>query len=101
VFRSLASDATLEDALAAVEAEFGDSPEGRWCRSLFVDPIVCRPKGRRVTNGQHRACALRASGAALCVVDVGDRYVGEPRPGDPWRRAAGDIASFWAKCAGS
>lgn len=101
VFRSLASDAKPEDALAAVEAELGDSPEGRWCCSLFVDPIVCRPKGRSVTNGQHRACALRASGAPVCVVDVGDEYVGEPRPADPWRRAAGDIASFWAKFAGS
>ena len=101
VFRSLANDATLEDALAAVEAELGGSPEGRWCSSLFLDPIVCRPKDRSVTNGQHRACALRASGAPVCVVDVGDEYVSEPRPADPRRRAAGDIASFWAKCAGS
>lgn len=101
VFRSLANDATLEDALAAVEAELGDSPERRWCSSLFLHPIVCRPKDRNVTNGQHRACALRASGAPVCVVDVGDEYVGEPRPADPWRYAAGDIASFWAGCAGS
>jgi len=101
VFRSLANDATLEDAVAAVEAELGESAEGRWCSSLFLDPIVCRPKGRSVTNGQHRACALRASGAPVCVVDVGDEYVGEPRPADPWRRAAGDIAAFWAKYAGS
>lgn len=101
VFRSLANEATLRDALGAVEAELGDSPEGRWCSSLFLDPIVCRPKDASVTNGQHRACALRASGAPLCVVDVGDACVGEPRPADPWRRAAGDIASFWARCAGS
>lgn len=101
VFRSLATDGTLENALAAVEAHLADSSERRWCSSLFVDPIVCRPNGRAVTNGQHRACALRASGARLCVVDVGDAYVGEPRPADPRRRAAGDIAAFWARCAGS
>jgi hypothetical protein len=101
VFRSLADDGTLENVLAAVEDEFGDSVESRWCSSLFLDPIVCRPRGRSVTDGQHRACALRAGGAPLCVVDVGDEYVGEPRPADPRRRAAGDIASFWARYAGS
>lgn len=101
VFRSLTNDATLEDVLTAIEVALGDSDESQWCSSLFLDPIVCRPKEPSVTNGQHRACALRASGAGVCVVDVGDDYVGEPRPADPRRRAMGDIASFWARRAAS
>jgi hypothetical protein len=36
---------------------------------LFVDPIVWGGKSDSVTNGQHRICAIRASGARLCVID--------------------------------
>jgi hypothetical protein len=101
LFRSFAADGTLEDLLAAVEAELGSCPESRWCSSLFLDPIVCSPTDSSVTNGQHRACALRAGGAPLCVVGLDGEYVREPQPTDPWRRAAGDVAAFWARYAGS
>jgi hypothetical protein len=96
VFRSLDSEAELDDAVAAVEEALGDSVEGSWCRSLFVDPISWYPGERSVGNGQHRSCALRASGAPLCVVDVEGAWVDEPVAGDPRRLAAAEVASFWA-----
>jgi hypothetical protein len=98
VLRGLAPDAVLGDAIAAVDQRLGDSPEAKWCRSLFLDPIVCHP-GRALTDGQHRSCALRARGAPLCVV-AGEDWQGiDPVPGDPRRRAAADISAFWASRA--
>jgi hypothetical protein len=95
VLRGLAPDAVLDDAIAAVDKRLGDSAEAKWCRSLFLDPIICHP-GRGVTDGQHRSCGLRASGPPLCVV-AGEDWPGvDPVPVDPRRRAAADIAAFWA-----
>lgn len=101
VLIALGENVTLEGALEAIEKELGNTVEGRWCLSLFDDPIVCRPSGRSVTNGQHRACALRASKASFCVVDVGDAHIQKPRRADPRRRAAAALASFWARQAAS
>jgi hypothetical protein len=39
-----------------------------WLISLFTEPIDWHPGLVTVTNGQHRICALRAAGAAECVV---------------------------------
>jgi hypothetical protein len=36
---------------------------------LFADPIVWGGDAPTVVNGQHRTCAIRASGAAQCVID--------------------------------
>lgn len=36
---------------------------------LFRDPIVWGGNASRVTNGQHRTYAIRASEARLCVID--------------------------------
>jgi hypothetical protein len=95
ILRRLAPDATLDDAIAAVGRRLGDSAEASWCRSLFLDPVICHP-GRSLTDGQHRSCALRASGAPLCVVAGEDRNGIDPVPADPNRRAAADISAFWA-----
>ncbi len=43
-----------------------DSRELYW---LFHDPIAWGGEAPYVTNGQHRICAIRASGARLCVID--------------------------------
>jgi hypothetical protein len=96
VFRELDEQAERLEALEAVHEAFGDSPDGTWCASLFSDPIVWSPDQQSVVNGQHRSCALRASGAELCVVDVGGRYLGNAVPGDPHRRASAEVASYWA-----
>lgn len=99
VFRELGDAAVVDNALEAVDRILGDSPEGRWCASLFRDPIVWPSKHSSVANGQHRSCALRASGAPLCVVDVEDTFIKDPTPGNPWRRAAAEVASYWANQA--
>jgi hypothetical protein len=68
ILRGLDAEAVIEDALAAVEGRLGDSAEAGWCRSLFADPIICHREPVGLTDGQHRSCALRASGAAHFVV---------------------------------
>jgi hypothetical protein len=40
-----------------------------WLASLFRQPIVWRKHSPQVIDGQHRICAVRASGARLCVID--------------------------------
>jgi hypothetical protein len=44
-----------------------------WLESLFFDPIDVA--GGSYTNGQHRGCALRFSGAARAAVVTGDEFV--------------------------
>ena len=46
-----------------------------WLDSLFVDPIDIA--GGSFTNGQHRGCALRFSGAERVALVVGDELLGE------------------------
>lgn len=100
VYRALTPGAALETALTAVGDAIIDPCDLGWCESLFIDPIVWCPGAPNVVNGQHRTCALRASGAGLCIVDVDGRHVGEPIIGEPRRRAAAEIASYWASAAG-
>jgi hypothetical protein len=78
-------------AIAAASAEIVDGVDGRvpgaylgaaagvglpdsdqvWLESLFRDPIILSDDREEYTNGQHRGCALRFSGAdrAAVVVD--------------------------------
>jgi len=45
-----------------------------WLISLFSDPVIIGGDG--YTNGQHRGCALRFSGAKRAVVQIGDESLG-------------------------
>ena len=100
VFEGLAEGAELEEAVTIIHHKLGDSAERGWCEALFADPIICHPGQGSVTDGQHRSCGLRASGADFCVVAVRDGYLHEEsKPGDPRRRAAGEVASFWLRRA--
>lgn len=99
VLDALPQGAEIDDAITAVEEALGDSAEGDWCSSLFTDPIVWHPEQRVVVNGQHRSCALRGSGAPLCIADVVGAYLEEPVAGDPRRRAAAEVASYWIRRA--
>jgi hypothetical protein len=92
-------EATIEDPAPAIRTVLGETVEAAWCESLFSDPIDYRPDSSRLTNGQHRACAARASGAPLCVVDAGELGILESRARDPRRTAAADVAAFWARHA--
>jgi len=48
----------------------GKGTDAAWLASLFWDPIVWRDGQSTVTNGQHRLCAIRASGAQRVIVFV-------------------------------
>jgi hypothetical protein len=68
---------------------------------LFNDPINWSPGEPRLTNGQHRTCALKAAGAPLCAVSTNRRLaIDEPQAGDPRRMAQSTLASFWARRLG-
>jgi hypothetical protein len=49
--------------------------EGEWLVSLFADPIFIG--GGSYTNGQHRGCALRFSGAEKAAIHVDDEFIGD------------------------
>jgi hypothetical protein len=68
-----------------------------WLEPLVDDPIVVI--GERCTNGQHRACPLRFSGATLAVLVSNTEELGEEA--DDWvvatqRIRAGCTSSFSA-----
>jgi hypothetical protein len=46
-----------------------------WLESLFRDPVFIG--GGSYTNGQHRGCALRFSGAERAAVVVGYEFLDE------------------------
>lgn len=48
--------------------------EKRWLRSLFGDPVFIGGGG--YTNGQHRGCALRFSGAERAAIHTSDESLG-------------------------
>ncbi|MDQ6884217.1 MAG: hypothetical protein M3077_08295 [Candidatus Dormibacteraeota bacterium] len=56
--------------LAAAEAVRLPNRDKIWLLSLFYDPIVLSTDGEGYTNGQHRGCALRFSGAERAAVVV-------------------------------
>lgn len=49
--------------------------EKRWLQSLFKDPVTLGES--QYSDGQHRGCALRFSGADRAVVRVRDEFVGQ------------------------
>lgn len=99
VLESLETGATVDDALDAVHGILGESAETPWCTSLFVDPITFERVADSVSDGQHRSCALRVSGADLCVADIGGDARYTPRPSDPRRQAVAEVARFWTTLA--
>ena len=57
---------------AAAQSRLGEDDRG-WLESLFFDPVDIA--GGSYTNGQHRGCALRFSGASRAAVVTGDEFV--------------------------
>jgi hypothetical protein len=96
VLEGLPLEAERDEALAATSGRFEEKLEAEALNSLFTDPIIWSPESDTVTNGQHRSCALKASGAPLCVVDTYGESVPSKSMGDPSDRARADLAAFWA-----
>lgn len=68
----------VQDTAGPYEGEANKRLSGRdriWLASLFYDPIVVSDGS--YTNGQHRGCALRFSGADRAAVVVGDEPTGK------------------------
>lgn len=83
---------------AIVEAGLTDKTAAA-CRSLFTAPISWSVGDHRLTNGQHRTCALRAAGATRCIVDLRDGEPPEVKP-VPIRKAAAEfVAKYWRQRA--
>jgi hypothetical protein len=62
-----------DDYLEAAERSALRDDDRGWLESLFFDPVDIA--GGSYTNGQHRGCALRFSGAAKATVVTGDEFV--------------------------
>lgn len=67
-------------AIRAAADEYAlDPTEQRWLHSIFADPMWWNEDG--YGNGQHRGCALRASGAPQVILAAVDSGTG---PGEVW-----------------
>jgi hypothetical protein len=77
--------ADSEDYIAAANDLHLGPKDKRWLASLFADPIIVIGGG--YTNGQHRACALRFSGAHRAAVVVDTESLGEVP--DDWEYLGG------------
>jgi len=67
--------AEVGDYIDAVDQMEGFDEKHLWLRTLFHDPVDIA--GGEFTNGQHRACALRFSGARSAAMVVEDEYRGD------------------------
>lgn len=67
--------ADSDEYLAATDKKWMRRRDRRWLRSLFFDAIDI--SANAYTNGQHRGCALRFSGAAQAAVVTRDEFVCE------------------------
>lgn len=76
ILDELGPDATNEEYEAAASALELDSVEQCWLVSLFRDPIAVKEM-QEYNNGQHRACALRFSGADRAVVKTDGKSLPE------------------------
>jgi len=77
--------ADAEDYIAAANDSHLGPKDKRWLASLFADPIIVIGGG--YTNGQHRACALRFSGAHRAAAVVDTESLGEVP--DDWEYLGG------------
>jgi hypothetical protein len=96
LLEALPPEAEHDEAIAATSGRFKETLEAEALGSLFTDPIRWSPESTTITNGQHRTCALKASGAPLCVIDTYGESVEVEALGDPSDRARADLAAFWA-----
>jgi hypothetical protein len=65
----------IDDYEREVESSALKEREKGWLASLFGDPVVI--EGESYTNGQHRGCALRFSGARRAAVVIGYETIGQ------------------------
>lgn len=86
-----------EEVLKAADKLLHRSSDRSQLHLLFTDPIAWHPDSTTITNGQHRACALKAANAPLCVALTHNELPGNAAPADPRRRAQRTLAEYWMK----
>ena len=74
VIEAVGLSAATEDYIQTAEGKELDDDDRHWLLSLFTEPIIVI--GGDYTDGQHRACALRFSGAARAAVVVDEKSLG-------------------------
>lgn len=91
----LPPDADREQIANAVSNLLPNGSDQRELLYLFSDPIVWAPGETSIINGQHRSCALRASGAPECAVLTCGDSLYRAVCGDPCRAAQSVLAAYW------
>jgi hypothetical protein len=91
----LPHDADTSEILTAASTLLPSGADLNDLTYLFTDPIAWAPGETSIINGQHRTCALKASGAAECVVVLcGERrYL--PTSVDPLQAGQATLAAYW------
>lgn len=79
IVQNLGPFADMDAISAAAEGYDLEPAERKWLHSLFADPMWWNEDG--YGNGQHRGCALRASGAPQVILAAVDSGTG---PGEVW-----------------
>ncbi len=91
----LPHDADRNTIIATASSLLPSGPDQNELIYLFTDPIVWASGETSIVNGQHRTCALKASGASECaVVLYGERRY-TPTAADPRQAAQATLAAFW------
>jgi hypothetical protein len=95
LLEDLAPDSERHHVFSAAAELLPDGPDRKQLVCLFTDPIVWSPGHTTITNGQHRTCALKASGAPLCAALIRGERLYEAIVGDARRRAQSTLAAHW------
>lgn len=74
IIKALGTQDTVDPYLGEAKKRLSGR-DRTWLESLFYNPIVVT--GGTYTNGQHRGCALRFSGADRAAIVVGDEPTGK------------------------
>lgn len=74
ILEACGDDADINDYMSVAQRSGLGETETGWLESLFNDPVFIG--GGTYTNGQHRGCALRFSGAERAAVHTRDESLG-------------------------
>ncbi len=88
-------NADRDTIIAAASNLLPSGPDRDELIYLFSDPIAWAAGESSITNGQHRTCALKASGASKCAVMVYGERPYTPTAGDPRQAARAALAAHW------
>lgn len=95
------ADADMNAIIAAASTLLPSGLDQSELVYLFSDPIVWAPGETSIINGQHRTCALKASGASQCAVVLCGERPYQPRSTDARQAARAILAAHWVDQLGA